>query len=305
MKYKYVTNVRDDDTLRASFNELTQKTFCFNFINWYENGFWGDKYIPHVLVDGEKVISNISVNLMQFDMCGQVKKYIQLGTVMTDPAYRGQGLNKYIMENILEEYKGKVDGIYLFGNDSVLDYYPKFGFCPINEYEYAFKWNEESQPSSENKLPKYLLEKLNLSQKAVEDKLYQDIKEYEVFNLGNNPNEAFALYDNMGLFQFWLAEEYRENVYYLSEVGAYVLAKIESGILWIYQIISKSEINLQRLAVSFDEKPTEVKLSFTPVSSESYNVKLHKVEDSTLFVIGDSLRKVDTNRMMFPVISHA
>ena len=29
-----------------------------------------------------------------------------------------------MMEAVLEEYAGKVDGIYLFGNDSVLDYYP-------------------------------------------------------------------------------------------------------------------------------------------------------------------------------------
>lgn len=305
MKYKYVTNVRENDKLRASFNDLTQKTFYFNFINWYESGFWQDKYIPHVLVDGDKVISNISVNLMKFHMCGEEKNFIQLGTVMTDPDYREQGLNRYIMENILEEYKGKVDGIYLFGNDSVVDYYPRFGFSPIHEYDYSFQINMESQASSINELSKYRIEKQDLSRKVEADKLYQSIHEYEACLFGPNPNDHFALYDNMGLFGFWIGAEFGDNVYYLPEENAYVIAGIESGILRIYQIISKSEINLKKLAVSFDAKITEVKLDYTPVNPELFNVKLHKVEDSTLFVIGDSLKKVESNKMMFPVISHA
>ena len=136
MKYNYITAVKNDDRLRESFNELTRKTFCFDFVSWYETGHWGEMYLPHVLVDGDKVISNVSVNLMQFDLNGEKKNYIQLGTVMTDPEYRGQGLNRFIMEQILREYEGKVDGIYLFGNDSVLDYYPKFGFRPSKEYEF-------------------------------------------------------------------------------------------------------------------------------------------------------------------------
>ena len=136
MKYNYITVVKNDDRLRESFNELTRKTFCFDFVSWYETGHWGEMYLPHVLVDGDKVISNVSVNLMQFDLNGEKKNYIQLGTVMTDPEYRDQGLNRFIMEQILREYEGKVDGIYLFGNDSVLDYYPKFGFRPSKEYEY-------------------------------------------------------------------------------------------------------------------------------------------------------------------------
>lgn len=119
LKYSYSTSVKNNDIIRKSFNELTRNIFCFDFVNWYQSGHWGELYIPHVLLDGEKVISNVSVNLMQFDMCGQKKNYLQLGTIMTDLQYRGQGLNRWIMEKILKEFKNKVDGIYLFGNDSV------------------------------------------------------------------------------------------------------------------------------------------------------------------------------------------
>ena len=305
MKYKLVTNVRDNERLRQSFNELTQKIYYFNFVNWYEKGFWGDKYIPHVLLDGDKVVSNISVNLMRFVVNGQVKNYIQLGTVMTDPAYRNQGLSRYIMEYILDEYREKADGIYLFGNDSVLEFYPKFGFCPIHEYEYSLNLNKDSLSTTEKNLIKYQMEKLNLSDKSMEDKLYRDILEYETSNRKHNPNENLAMYDNIGLYQFWLASDYRDNVYYLPEEGAYILAFIESGILQVDQIISKQQIELPRLAVSFNEIPSKVKLGFTPAFPERYDVALHKVEDCTLFILGESLKKVESDRMMFPVISHA
>lgn len=305
MKYKLVTNVRDNERLRQSFNELTQKIYYFNFENWYEKGFWGDKYIPHVLLDGDKVVSNISVNLMKFVVNGQVKNYIQLGTVMTDPAYRNQGLSRYIMEYILDEYREKADGIYLFGNDSVLNFYPKFGFCPIHEYEYSLNLKNDSLSTTEKNLIKYQMEKLDLSNKSVEDKLYRDILEYETSNRKHNLSENLAMYDNIGLYQFWLASEYRDNVYYLPEEGAYILAFIESGILQVDQIISKKEIELSRLAVSFNEIPSKVKLGFTPAFPERYDVALHKVEDCTLFILGESLKKIETDRMMFPVISHA
>ena len=106
MKYIFSKTVRDNDAQRAAFNALTRQTFGFDFQDWYNAGHWGDFYIPHTLFDGERAVANVSVNLMRFDMGGVKKNYIQLGTVMTDENYRGQGLSRWIMERILEEYAG-------------------------------------------------------------------------------------------------------------------------------------------------------------------------------------------------------
>ncbi len=73
MEYKYYNNIKDNDMLRESFNDLTSKVFGYDFSNWYAKGHWGDKYIPHVLVDdNNKVISNVSVNIMKFEDKGQI-----------------------------------------------------------------------------------------------------------------------------------------------------------------------------------------------------------------------------------------
>jgi hypothetical protein len=90
MKYTYITDYKNNDKLRKSFNELAEKTFGMNFIEWYANGFWDEKYILHSLVHDEKVIANVFVNLMDFDMEGTKKHYIQLGTIMTDVDYRAK-----------------------------------------------------------------------------------------------------------------------------------------------------------------------------------------------------------------------
>lgn len=105
MKYTYIKSYKDNDKMRKSLNELTEKTFGFNFENWYSNGFWGDKFIPHSLVDGDKIIAHGSVSLMDFDLDGIGKHYIQIGTVMTDKNYRGEGLSRYLMERVIDEYK--------------------------------------------------------------------------------------------------------------------------------------------------------------------------------------------------------
>ena len=47
---------------------------------------------------------------------GVEKNYIQIGTVMTDEAYRRQGLAKKLMDHVVNQYKDSCDGFYLFAN---------------------------------------------------------------------------------------------------------------------------------------------------------------------------------------------
>lgn len=133
--YIYNANIRDNEQIRRSFNELAQKTFELSFEQWYQNEYWGDSYIPHVLLDNGRVIANASVNIINTVWQNKSRCYIQLGTVMTDPEYRNKGLASFLLNTIIAEWEAKCDAIYLFANDSVLDFYPKFGFVAANEYQ--------------------------------------------------------------------------------------------------------------------------------------------------------------------------
>lgn len=134
--FELVKDYRDNQLLRKSFNQLAIKTFGLDFEDWYQNGYWGETYIPYSILYGNEIIANVSVNIMDFMLHKEVKQYVQLGTVMTDERYRGQGLAKRLIKEIEKDYNDKVDGYYLFANDSVLDFYPKFGYEKNIEYQY-------------------------------------------------------------------------------------------------------------------------------------------------------------------------
>lgn len=137
--YKIIKNVKDNKIYRDSFNALAAQTFGLNFEDWYQNGYWKENYIPYSIwtESAGAIVANVSVNPMTFNRNGQILHLIQLGTVMTAPEYRGQGLSRILMEEIAKDYDGTVDGIFLFGNDSVLEFYPRFGFRAVKEVQYS------------------------------------------------------------------------------------------------------------------------------------------------------------------------
>lgn len=122
---------------RTSFDALAQRVFGLSFEQWYRDGYWTDRYKPYVLLDGGTVVASIAVNRMQTMWRGKGRSYIQLGTVMTDPQYRKQGLSRCLMEQVLRDYCRSCDAVYLFANDSALDFYPRFGFERAVEYQFS------------------------------------------------------------------------------------------------------------------------------------------------------------------------
>lgn len=159
--YEYVVNYKNNDELRNSFNSLARKTYEFDFEDWYQNGYWSDRYIPYSIADGNNIVSNLSLNVIDFFVMGEKRTYLQIGTVMTDKEYRNQGLSRFLMEKVLEEWRGRCDLIYLFANDSVLDFYPKFGFDSAQEYQYSKEIYSESVTSD------YI--KMNMSDEKIKD----------------------------------------------------------------------------------------------------------------------------------------
>lgn len=135
MTYQLIRQVRDDLPLRNSFMDLAKSTFDLSFQDWYKKGYWSNNYIPYCIVDHNQVVANVSVNLMDFSWRGQRRQYLQIGTVMTNEKYRYQGLSRKLIKTVLGDWKSKVDAIYLFANDSVLDFYPKFDFIEAKEYQ--------------------------------------------------------------------------------------------------------------------------------------------------------------------------
>lgn len=289
MKYAYIKDYKNNDKLRKSFNELAEKIFSINFTDWYNNGFWDEKYILHSIVDGEKVISNVFVNLMDFDMDGIKKRYIQLGTIMTDEDYRGEGLSRYLIENVIDGYKDKVDGIYLFGNDSVVNFYPRFGFVKGKEYQYS---KSIDSISNINKI-----KRVDMSDKTNWKGLFDTAK-------NSASNDRFTM-DNLGILAFYVTGFMNESVYYTDEQDAYIIADVEEKDLFIHQVIARHKVDLEKVISSFGSGIKNVTLGFTPNDANGYNIEELHIKNCTLFILGKDLESIANKRLIFPTLSHA
>jgi len=297
MQYRYVTNYKDNDSIRAALNQLTRETFGFDFESWYQNGYWKeDMYMPHSLMDGERMVANVSANRMEFVIGGESKYYIQIGTVMTAKEYLGQGLGRHLIEKVINTYRDECDGIYLFGNDSVLDYYPKYGFQVSKEYIYKKQLPADEvkvELLKDNKFGKFI----KIENPSNEDRIkFFDYVKQAVSNDGMTMR-------NVGLMGFYLHD--LEDVYYSERLDTYVVANIKNHTLYLSCIIAKKKVELKDILDSFSDVADEVVLDFTPSNKDGFEVEEFEEEDCTLFYIGEDLKRIEREHLHFPVISHA
>lgn len=239
----FIKGYKENAVLRASFNELAKKTFGIEFEDWYQLGYWTDKYIPYSFVEKGKVIANVSVNILQLVIGGQTVPAIQLGTVMTDEKYRSRGLSRQLMEKVLSDYKD-IDLMYLFANETVLDFYPKFGFERMDETLYSV----DVKPKGNMPPPK--IRDL--------DFIYECMKRRQsICHIGTREAEE--------LFMFYAINVFAEDMYYLEQERVIVVYKIDGKILHLYDVISSDQVNLQEIINQLSvETTSKVEFHFTP-----------------------------------------
>ncbi|OMC83186.1 GNAT family N-acetyltransferase [Viridibacillus sp. FSL H7-0596] len=292
--YKLISRYQDDNELRNSFNLLTKQTYNFDFEKWYKSGYWKENCILYSLLDNDKMVSHITVSVIDFIVLGEKKRFVQLGTVMTDEQYRNQGLSRVLMDTVIEEWENKCDMFYLFANDSVLDFYPKFGFISVDEYQASKQISIIESPYSVRKMDIDNVIDLNL--------LYETAK---------NAAAQFALsmVDNAGLVMFYCNYfelfSFKYNLFYIQDLNAIAVADYEEDTLILYDILATKKIEIENVLNALATEQTKrAILNFMLINSENYEVSLYKEEDSTLMVMGDKEKLFKNNKLMFPMLSH-
>ncbi|MDR3552283.1 MAG: GNAT family N-acetyltransferase [Clostridia bacterium] len=242
--------------LYTKFYALPRKTYGFDFEQWYEDGYWQERFVPYSLLDADTVVSNVSVNILDFLVLGQRKRYIQLGTVMTDRAYRGQGLNRALMEKVLSDWQGRCDLIYLFANDSVLDYYPKFGFTRAEEYQCTGFVTAKAQHCA--------CRKLDMSDENDKSLLYRAASQTKCFS-------KISMLDNVPLIMFYATSFKKDNVYYIDKYDAAAIAQYEGDTLFLQDVFCPVQIPVDRIIEALLNKQTcRVVLGFTPLNDSPF-----------------------------------
>lgn len=290
-----------DDTLRHALNQLTQETFGFDFEAWVTNGYYEGDYIPYSYEDNSRLIANVSVNRMEFIQNGKERYYIQLGTVMTSKEFRNRGYARELIEKVLEDYVGKCDGIYLFGNLSALEFYDKIGFSRGMQYQYILK--NDARIALQKKARELDVMDCFLPVNPTEQLLksrYMDAVRHSAVNA------ALEQKNKYGLQMFYTAG--MEQVYYSRKLDCYVVMEEQNRILYLQSVICTKRIHLEKVLVHILEEYDSLILGFAPgiedadlLDAQIYDGK----DDYRLFYYGEELEHIETEKLYFPKFSHA
>lgn len=285
---KMISDYKENDVYRLSFNELAKSVFGIEFEKFYQTGFWNDRYICYSFLDGNSVISNVSVNKIDLVVNGIIKKVIQIGTVMTHPDYRGKGLAKILIEKVIDEYKDKCEFFYLFANESVLDFYPKFGFQIQKEYIYhAIVSSEHSDLGKLRKLNIENSDDLNLIKKMAMERM--------------RLSDEFATENTEGILGWYCLNIFSNSIYYIEDLDTIVIYDIENDKINLYEVLSRQKLTLEKIINRIASLGIwKVVFSFTPGFNDATLI-CEEAEHSELFIRGGRF----PDRVTHPITAHA
>lgn len=293
MPYRLVfgAQLRENAALRQSFFSLAEQIFGISFAEWHRGGYWQQSYLPYALVEGEEVVANVSVNTMEFLRFGERKRYVQLGTVMTAPRFRGQGLARQLLEHVLLEWESCCQGIYLYANDTVLNFYPKFGFQPQEEYAFFFPLSQRPGDFSR-------IDPCTKEGEALLRRCYQQ----------GNPFSCCSMQENFSLLMFYCGASLRNDIYYSPGRDAICIAQPQGERLLCYDIFCSSDQQLQEILEEVCPPGiSQAELGFSPCSSLGAMYSCQRIfgQDETLFVRSRGENPVAGHKMRLPLLSHA
>ena len=279
--------LRENGALRQSFFALAEQIFGLSFEEWHRRGFWEETYLPYALADGAKIVANVSATIVDLSLAGSARRYLQLGTVMTDPSYRGRGLCRFLIQQVLCDWSKRCDSIYLYANDSVLNFYPRFGF--FRESEYAHTLRVRPLPGDFLRIDPLSREGTQLMRRC-----YQK----------GNPFSLCSAPNLFGLLMFYCGSFLRECVFYSPRRDALCIAKPQGKELLCYDIFCGPEQNLlQILGEMATPGRSQFTLGFTPLPAAGQLNTTAREE--ALFVLKGMENPFRSQKMQLPLLSHA
>lgn len=116
---------RNDKGYKTKLNKLLKPVFL-DFQFWYDLNLWDNNYESYSIMKEDEILSNICLYRSKIQLKNKVYDALSIGAVATKSEYRGKGYSRILMDHILNKYPDTP--MYLSANESVIDFYPRFGF---------------------------------------------------------------------------------------------------------------------------------------------------------------------------------
>ena len=273
MSLQSLTITCRDRQWHEAFIDYVPKVFPrVSFRRWYELGGWNEDYLAFAVVDGATIVASASLQRMKIVLRGEWITGWQLGAVGVVPGWRGQGLQRQIMPRLLTT-AGEKDIVFLFANDSVLDFYPLFGFKRVTESVFASDYGVEPASEPLRALSIGRAEDLALLARVAATAAPTSLE--------------FAARDYGRVLLWYWANFYDGCFYYCEPEDAIIVAEHDGAVLRICDVLARSRFDLRpylpRIAKTAAQR---VEFGFTPGAWWHDAHAVADYSDSPLFVRG-------------------
>jgi len=273
------TQNHNDPAYERLLNDLIREVFGFRFAPWYALGLWDARYESYAVIEKGKMLANVCVFHTDLRVAGQPVRALQFGAVATRKKHRGRGLSRALMEYITAQYPQTP--AFLFANESVTDFYPRFGFRRVPTHRPVLRQSLHNPGKTPIRLQQ--------DSPALLDALARRGQLSRVLDCGNTDP----------IRRFHLLMDYADSIYLLPECGAVAVAEQSGETLFLADVIAAQPVTFAQLA---KELPfcdvSRVEFGFTP---DFLGVEPEwEADDEILFLRGDWQWP---ERCCFPAIS--
>lgn len=310
---RLIRDYMQDAAARAALGALTQAAFGFDFEAWAARGFCAHgAYVPYSFEEDGRILSNVSVNRMEFCLNGEKRRWLQLGTVATREDMRGRGLARRLVEIALADSMDGCDGVYLFANPEAAGFYEKCGFTRGIEYRSFPRaeayLNTDARLSSMRERGDSCAEaRLDTGARFVPVNPGDEraLAAYQRAVHETEPYAALWQENGFGLAMFYTMNA--ENAYYCPALDAH--AVVEDGSLNAVFARSMPPLRAVLAALAASENlETPTVIGFTPRPEDAdacVREPWDGGDDYRLYGRGRALEEIAANRLCFPALSHA
>jgi len=280
MDLAYTVNCQRGDGLRESYYAYTREVFGFDLKVWHDAGYWDDRYIPHSLIDGGRVVANVSAALMTLQVHGKDIPAVQLGSVGVLPPYRGRGLARALMERVMAACKG-YPLVFLFANEDAAGFYPRFGFRQIPQIQPCVCVEDNGAIQTPHRLP--------VDAEPVRRLAAANLRRSAVLDARGNPSICW----------FHLLYDFADAIYYIPEHDTLFLAEYEDDTAHVYDVLTESQVDFDSIQPYIQRPQTrKICFHFTPDWLGAAYEPVPWAEGG-MYAAGDALGDADPFR--FPV----
>jgi predicted N-acetyltransferase YhbS len=268
-----LTITASDHEWHEAFHDYVARIFPgVSFRRWAESGGWQDDYRVFALLEADRIVAGASLTRMNVVLQGQALRGWQLGAVGTDPGYRGRGLQARLMQHVLAQANA-ADLVFLFANEQVSSFYPRFGFR--RERESIFTAPHRTQPAG---TPLRVLAPDDGADRALLAR---------IAGTAEPATKRFGAHGYGSIVLWYLCNFHRDHVRYLPEHDALIVVEQAGSTLLVYDVLARAPFDLARHLPQLIQAPIErLEFLYEPERDWPSALPTRDNLDSPLFVRG-------------------